>query len=932
MAMQKHGNCLVQNLYSRSVRKRSTQLVFILMIISLMTTLFISVHYFHTIPRKEDNIVIVTSARHQKSLTIKTSTTPPVSQLQTNITYYKLANNTLYHYQFRFEYNITNTNDDLRLMILLNGDVRTCVDYWDFAVGRRILATLHSFRFFVLAICSEQRTSDGEGPVQKNDAIKWIYISLQKWMNDVFYKHFQRYPRLYLHGISKGSKVATLLSRILPIQQQILTISLGNFHALFTHSDYPIEFQRRLQLDPTFANWFYFDFCYKPMINNNNNITKFCPFQSDRHHYQPVPPTYFIHLQNDRFLSELYYTDMINGFRQDSFVLGGKLLNHTEGVKFYAVSPANATPTYMQETYDTWRSKPHASAIFYEHYVNRSQYKATNSTRQTCQCLETDFCYYEQYPNITQTWSKLKQDQYKDYANDIKKYIHFFCEDVCGDLHTDHGMSSRHLDKTLQWINRIDSLRHSLLIEDYLNRPLRIWMYDKTSIVTNHTHFSSIQPDYSNMSKSYQMYSPEYYLQDYFQQLKASNFFPRHNLQWSDNPLLADYFIIPSDMSYYYFYPDVNNVFGEDYSNLVKKLNTVYFEALLTRVRNTFPYWTMAKQADQFGSNHILTILNGRNMGLLYNHTQKILKNVIQLVFTGFRKDLLSSNASIPIDTRGAVVIYRHGYDVVIPPFTRLIPNNSLTQNVTTLVKHKTRLLFFAGALHHAISAKSARSLLTNLKIDMIQNHTDNITVEIGGKRYSALMIINGHQKDDEYMDSIQSSVFYLCPEGFFPWSTRFYDAIQLGAVPLVLADNIVLPFERFIDWLSFTAKVNVSNTKNLINLVQRIENLEQYITQKLTNVDPYKDAFKWPYSAVGENGHTRHVFLPREDKNGTARNAFHYISMELRCRRLEQMYGLTSESFSSKSMDAQRRACTAHSGVCPCHDTKRSVAFRQYF
>ena len=931
MAMQLQGNFFIQTFYPRRIGKHSIKVMFILVIIFLMITSLIFNRYSHRIARKADQIVFFTNAARQKSLTVKTSTIRPVSQLQTNITYYKLANHTLYHYQFRFEYNITNTNDDLRLMILLNGDVRTCVDYWDFAVGRRILATLHSFHFSVLTICSEKRKYDGERPAQKNDGIKWMYISLQKWMNDVFYKHFQRYPRLYLHGISKGSEVATLLSRILPIQQQILTISLGNSHSLFTHSDYPIEFQRRLQLDPTFANWFYFDFCYKHMINNNITY-KFCPFQSDRHHYQPVPPTYFIHLQNDRFFSEVDFADAIKVLRQDSFVLGGKLLNHTEGIKFYAMSPANITPTYMQETYDRWRSKPHASAIFYEHYVNRSQYKATKSTRKTCQCLGTDFRYYEQYPNITQTWSKLKQDRYKDYANDIKKYIHFFCEDVCGDLHTDHGMSSRHLDKTLQWINRIDSLRHSLFIEDYLDRPLRIWMYDKTSIVSNQTHFSSIQPDYSNMSKSYQMYSPEYYLQDYFQQLKASNLIPRHNLQWSDNPLLADYFMIPSDMTYYYFYPDVNQLNRVDIVNLIDKLNTVYFETLLSNVRNTFPFWTMANHVDQYGSNHILPILNGKNAGLLYNHTQKALRNVIQLVFTGFRQDLLPPKSAPLTDRRGAVVIYRHGYDVVIPPYTRLIPNNSLTQNVTTLVKHKTRLLFFAGALDHMVAENSARALLWNLRENVTESQKRNVTIQIKGKRYDALVVIDGHQTDNEYMDSIQSSAFYLCPEGFYPWSPRFYDAIQLGAVPLVLADNIVLPFERFIDWLSFTAKVNVSNTENLINLVQRIDNLEQYITQKLINVDPYRDAFKWPYSAVGEKGHKRHVFLSEEDKNGTARNAFHYISMELRCRRLEQMYGLTSESFSSKSMDAQRRACTAHADVCPCHDAKQSLAFRQYF
>ena len=862
-------------------------------------------------------------------VTIFVTTGSKSTKAQGHVTYYEPVNDTDYHYEFRFEKN-NNTDNDTRLMILLNGSVRTCVDYWDFAVGRRILKLIHSFRFSVLVICSKKRTYDLEIPVQANDDVKWIYHSLQKWINDVYYKQFQYYPRLYIHGISRGSRIAGLLCRVLPIQSQILTVHPGEYHGMLTPSKYPTDLQRRLQLDSVFANWFYFDFCYKPTLNNET-ISQLCPFQHKNFHYQPVPPTYFIHLQNDRLFSLSEYTMLIDKMREYSFGLGGKLLNNTESVKLYVMPPSNATPTYMQETYDTWHAKPHASAIFYEHYVNRSSYKTINSTRQTCPCLATDFTYYERYPNITEKWPQQKQDDYKDYVADIKKYIHFFCEDVCADLYTDHGMSSRNLDNALEWVEKIDSFRHSLFLEDYVSRPLRVWMYNKTSVVTNSTMFTSNRPNYANISSQYDMYSPEYFMQDYFLRLNASSNVSRHNLQWADNPLVADYFIIPSDLTYYYFYPKIEYMTREQFQVLVHQLNTEYFDTLLTNIRNKFPYWTMAKHPDQYGSNHILTILAGRNMGMFVNETQRLLKNVVQIGFTGLRQDLLPPNAPPPRDYRGTPIIYRHGYDLVVPQFLRPMPSSNLTRNITLLVNKKRISYFFAGAVGHNMGEDSARPRMERL-FSRIKRGEHNKTVKIQNKSYEVLIVIDGHQSTTEYVNSIQSTVFVLCPEGFFPWSPRFYDALQLGAIPLVLADNIVLPFERFVDWPSISAKINVSNIEDMINLVQRIDNFDEYMTKKLIKIQQYAEAFRWPYSGVDENGHKEHDFLPEEDKNGTAKNAVHYVSLELRCRRLEQFYGLTSDSFSPKSIDAQRQACTAHPAICPCHNRNRTVAFRQYF
>ena len=41
-------------------------------------------------------------------------------------------------------------------------------------------------------------------------------------------------------------------------------------------------------------------------------------------------------------------------------------------------------------------------------------------------------------------------------------------------------------------------------------------------------------------------------------------------------------------------------------------------------------------------------------------------------------------------------------------------------------------------------------------------------------------------------------------------WSKRLYDALALGAVPIIVADGAIQAFERFLDWRRFSIKVSV--------------------------------------------------------------------------------------------------------------------------
>ena len=52
------------------------------------------------------------------------------------------------------------------------------------------------------------------------------------------------------------------------------------------------------------------------------------------------------------------------------------------------------------------------------------------------------------------------------------------------------------------------------------------------------------------------------------------------------------------------------------------------------------------------------------------------------------------------------------------------------------------------------------------------------------------------------------SSIFCLAPLGYAVWNFRLYESIICGCIPVILADNVELPFEKDLDYRTFSVKV----------------------------------------------------------------------------------------------------------------------------
>jgi hypothetical protein len=77
-------------------------------------------------------------------------------------------------------------------------------------------------------------------------------------------------------------------------------------------------------------------------------------------------------------------------------------------------------------------------------------------------------------------------------------------------------------------------------------------------------------------------------------------------------------------------------------------------------------------------------------------------------------------------------------------------------------------------------------------------------------------------RNDDDYLASIASSAFVLCPRGLGPSTWRLFEVMRSGRVPVIIADAWAPP--RGVDWNEFSIRVRESEIDRIPQLLESRE------------------------------------------------------------------------------------------------------------
>lgn len=94
------------------------------------------------------------------------------------------------------------------------------------------------------------------------------------------------------------------------------------------------------------------------------------------------------------------------------------------------------------------------------------------------------------------------------------------------------------------------------------------------------------------------------------------------------------------------------------------------------------------------------------------------------------------------------------------------------------------------------------------------------------------------------YIQHMKSSKYCICPMGFEVNSPRIIEAIYYECVPVIIADNFVLPFNEVLDWSAFSVVVAEKDIPKLKEILVAIP-LRRYLTM-LHNLKMVQKHFLW--------------------------------------------------------------------------------------
>lgn len=125
------------------------------------------------------------------------------------------------------------------------------------------------------------------------------------------------------------------------------------------------------------------------------------------------------------------------------------------------------------------------------------------------------------------------------------------------------------------------------------------------------------------------------------------------------------------------------------------------------------------------------------------------------------------------------------------------------------------------------------------------------------------------------YYEDMQRAIFCLCPLGWAPWSPRLVEAVIFGCIPVIIADDIVLPFADAIPWEDIGVFVAEEDVPKLDTILTSIRPEEILRKQRLLANPSMKQAMLFPQPA--QPGDAFHQIL-----NGLARKLPHDRSVYL--------------------------------------------------
>ncbi|KAE8655281.1 putative glucuronoxylan glucuronosyltransferase IRX7 [Hibiscus syriacus] len=253
------------------------------------------------------------------------------------------------------------------------------------------------------------------------------------------------------------------------------------------------------------------------------------------------------------------------------------------------------------------------------------------------------------------------------------------------------------------------------------------------------------------------------------------------------DPDEADFFFVPVYVSCNFSivngFPDIGHA------------HSLLFSAI-QYVSSNYPFWNNSN-----GSDHIFVA--SHDYGACFHAMED------RAIDNGIPEFLKNS---IILQTFG--VNYKHPCqdveNVLIPPY--ISPESiGKTLEKAPLTGNRDIMVFFRGKMEVHPKNVSGNFYSKRVRTEIWRRYKGDKRFYLRRHRFAG------------YQSEILRSVFCLCPLGWAPWSPRLVESVALGCVPVIIADDIRLPFPSVVKWAEISLTVAERDVGKLGHILEHV-------------------------------------------------------------------------------------------------------------
>lgn len=172
---------------------------------------------------------------------------------------------------------------------------------------------------------------------------------------------------------------------------------------------------------------------------------------------------------------------------------------------------------------------------------------------------------------------------------------------------------------------------------------------------------------------------------------------------------------------------------------------------------------------------------------------------------------------------------------ITIPPFA---PPQKMQAHLIPPDTARSIFVYFRGLFYDNGNDPEGGYYARGARASLWENFKNNALFDISSEHPAT------------YYEDMQRAVFCLCPLGWAPWSPRLVEAVVFGCIPVIIADDIVLPFADAIPWDKIGVFVDEEDVPKLDSILTSIPIDDILRKQRLLANPSMKKAMLFPQPA----------------------------------------------------------------------------------